>query len=101
MNVRPLGPEDRNACKIKAFPCFLVLLCRNKKLFRPFRHTMSAQSEAVDGQRCGQINIYPQNDGLKSFKTLRLLQPLYHKISKNSRDMAQNLHRSKPAKKSQ
>ena len=93
LNVRPLGPEDRNACKIKAFPCFLVLSCRNKNLFRTFRHTVSAQSKAVDGQRCGQINIYPQNDGLKSFKTLRLLQPLYHKNSKTSRDMAQNLHR--------
>ena len=101
MNVRPLGPERRNACKIKAFRCFLVLLCRNKKPFRTFRHTVSVQSEAVDGQRCGQINIYPQNDGLKSFKTLRLLQPLYHKNSKNSRDMAQNLYRCKPAKKSQ
>ena len=54
MNLRPLGPERRNACKIKAFRCFLVLLCRNKKPFRTFRHTVSVQSEAVDGQRCGQ-----------------------------------------------
>ena len=93
MNVRPLGPECRNACKIKAFSCFLVLSCRNKNLFRTFRHTVSVQSEAVDGQRCGQIRIYHPSDSLKSFKTLRLLQPLYHKNSKNSRDMAQNLHR--------
>ena len=58
-----------------------------------FRHTVSAQSEAVDGQRCGQINIYHPSDSLKSFKTLRLLQLLYHKSSKISRDVAQNLHR--------
>ena len=93
LNVRPLGPECRNTCKIKAFSCFLVLLCRNKNLFRTLRHTVSAQSEAVDGQRCGQINIYHPSDSLKSFKTLRLLQTLYHKSSKISRDMAQNLHR--------
>ena len=93
MNVRPLGPECRNACKIKAFSCFLVLSCRNKNLFRTLRHTVSAQSEAVDGQRCGQIHIHHPSDSLKSFKTLRLLQPLYHKSSKISRDMAQNLLR--------
>ena len=93
MNVRPLGPERRNACKIKAFRCFLVLLCRNKKPFRTFRHTVSVQSEVVDGQRCGQIRIYHPSDRLKLFKTLRLLYPLYHKKSKSSRDMAQNLHR--------
>ena len=93
MNVRPLGPECRNACKIKAFSCFLVLSCRNKNLFRTFRHTVSVQSEAVDGQRCGQIRIYHRSDRLKSFKTLRLLQTLYHKSSKISRDVAQNLHR--------
>ena len=93
MNVRPLGPECRNACKIKAFSYFLVLSCRNKNLFRTFRHTVSAQSEAVDGQRCGQIRIYHPSNSLKSFKTLRLLQPLYHKNSKNSRDVAQNLLR--------
>ena len=93
MNVRPLGPERRNACKIKAFRCFLVLLCRNKKPFRTFRHTVSVQSEAVDGQRCGQINIHHPSDSLKSLKTLRLLQTLYHKSSKISRDVAQNLLR--------
>ena len=93
MNVRPLGPECRNTCKIKSFSCFLVLSCRNKNLFRTLRHTVSVQSEAVDGQRCGQIHIHHPSDSLKSFKTLRLLQPLYHKNSKNSRDMAQNLHR--------
>ena len=71
--------------KIDTLKTKKIFLLKHKHLAKAdFKNTFSVS---------GQIRIYHPSDRLKLFKTLRLLHPLYHKNSKSSRLMAQNLHR--------
>ena len=51
--------------------------------------TVSTQSEAVDGQNCGQLQTshksLPQNQSIVTHELISLTRTLYHKTSKMSR----------------
>ena len=59
MNQRPRRPEAWSVGFLLTFETFLVLFSPKSMLSDALVRTVSTQSEAVDGQRCGQTPTTP------------------------------------------